>query len=91
MDEAIVGISQRALAGTNQDDLYIIPIELADKDEFPISATRRFVRTRGEVYDFGWGLWKRKDGEKVEEMPEMIYVMGHVSTILPPFTEIGHE
>ncbi len=76
-------ISHRALAGTNADDLYIIPVEYEALDEIPLTPITKFVRTRGKTYVFAHA-WERADGDPCEEEPGMIYVMGHVVRVVPP-------
>jgi hypothetical protein len=78
-------ISHRALRGDNEDDLWLIPIELSNKDEFKLSAESRFVRTRGGSYRFC--SWERKDGEAAEA-PGMIYAMGHIAHVVPVTGEV---
>lgn len=87
MDTAEIRISHRALQGINQDDLYLIPVELGALPEFPLSPTAKFVRCQPNafqrpVYDFG--AWKREDGTPCEEEPGMIYAMGHIVRVVPP-------
>ncbi len=91
-----IRISHRAMAGKNLDDLYLIPSCLADRTEFPLTPTSKFVRCRGvggmpPVYTFIEGLWERRDGELCEEEPGMIYVMGHVAQVLAPIAPIVVE
>ena len=86
-----IRISHRASAGLNDDDLYLIPSAFADRDEFPVSATLIFKRSRGGAYSFS-ERWKRQDGEACLEEPGMIYAMGHVVLMeLPLETTLPEE
>lgn len=82
-----VRISRRALAGKNLDDLYLIPSCMADKADFMVTPTKKFIRLnptalQRPVYVFAQN-WERPDGDPCEEEPGMIYAMGHVVDILP--------